>query len=766
MKKNSLYLRFNRYSIMRLVQFIILVHFFGHLNAQKLLRENYDFFIGGKKLLNPLTGGINNAQVSYADLNSDGDKDLFIFDRDGDVVIPMIYDRNLKTYIFYPSFTDNLPDLKVFAILKDYNKDGIIDIFASSSNTQGVDGIEVYQGYYNNKGILNFKLATNGKGNTLLRWPIGNQSSQIYVSNIDLPTFDDIDRDGDLDILTFGNADTHVSYFKNIAIENGWSLDSLNYVLETNCYGGFREGGFTGDIFLSSAIGECNNFSVIKPRHAGSTLLSTDLNSDNLPDLLIGDLSNNKLVALYNGGNMKQAWMNRQTPNWPDAFPVNITVFNGAFNVDYNHDGIEDIIAAPNQYSASRNFNNVLLYEGFNDFAGRDYRFIQENFLLDEMLDFGGNVHPVFVDYNQDGLMDIVIGTEGFFYTGNTRDARLFLLENRGSKQKPEFHLIDSNYLDFKKYNQGTNGTYAFTPCFGDLDSDGDLDMLVGENYGALFYCENIAGPGKKFQFKPAIYNYQQINVFANSVPRLVDLNRDGLLDIVCGMRQDNNDDNFNRCSSFTYYQNQGSPSTPIFNSDPSVFPNTKCPGKASVNYIYKSYSTPVFMDFNGTYKLFSGSSEGKISIFGSIEGNVYSEFKKEAEDYGKIQEGDGLHIDLADIDDDGILELITGNNRGGIAIYKSDYRTNGIRLNNDDRSLDDINVYPNPFDQNIYFVNENGSDEEWIVELWNVSGSKIYAGKFRRNTVINTNSFQGDGIIIVKLTNSNKTILRKMIRK
>ncbi|MEO6189717.1 MAG: T9SS type A sorting domain-containing protein [Saprospiraceae bacterium] len=733
------------------------------LTSQSLVRKNEDFYINSKKLLNPLTGGVNNAQVSEGDINLDGEKDLIIFDREGNVVMPMIYDKNLKNYLFKPEYIKSFPQVKDWMIMKDFNKDGIIDIFSSSSNTQGVDGVEVYQGYIN-QGKLFFRLTTNGKGNTVIRIVSGSSQYQVYVSPLDLPTISDVDGDGDLDILTYGNGATHVDWYKNIAVERGWSLDSLKYELETNCYGGFREGGFTGDIFLSKFPDSCNDsFLSTKSRHSGSTLLSTDLDANGLSDLLIGDISSNRLVSVFNNGSKTKAWMNLQNPKWQAVTPVNVTVFPCASEVDVDRDGISDILVMPNTRFASANIDNILYYQGLDGTKSKDFEFVKNNFLVDEMLDFGAGMHPCFVDYNQDGLIDLLMGTEGIFITQTNRDSRLILFENQGTATEPEFHLVDSNYLDFKSFSLGGNGVNSFAPCFGDLDGDGDLDMLCGESNGALFFCENIAGPGKKFQFKPALYNYQNISVYANSVPFLVDLNRDGLLDIVCGGRQNNNDANNVLCSSFTYFQNQGTKSKPIFIESSSTLPNTKCLGSAAIETNYKSYSAPFIYDFNGKFKLFSGGLLGRISVFSNIEGNIYGEFKKEETNYGELREGEEVRLSLADIDNDGVLDMAVGNYRGGISLFGTDYKLDGTRLITVKYSNDSISIYPNPFIDHLYI--EVKDNEAYSLELYNLSGKMCFHEAKKSSNIVQFPIGLANGVYLIKIKLSNKVYVRKLIK-
>ena len=54
-------------------------------------------------------------------------------------------------------------------------------------------------------------------------------------------------------------------------------------------------------------------------------------------------------------------------------------------------------------------------------------------------------------------------------------------------------------------------GSYS-APVFEDIDSDGDLDLFVGENYGKIFFYENI-GDKYDFIFSLKSDNFSNIDV-------------------------------------------------------------------------------------------------------------------------------------------------------------------------------------------------------------------------------------------------------------
>src|SRR5690606_5178985 len=81
-----------------------------------------------------LAGGMRAPQFSSIDMDGDGTEDLFVFDRNGDVKSVFLNkggDGEIK-YEYSYSHSQLFPDLKVWMILRDFNGDGLKDIFASS----------------------------------------------------------------------------------------------------------------------------------------------------------------------------------------------------------------------------------------------------------------------------------------------------------------------------------------------------------------------------------------------------------------------------------------------------------------------------------------------------------------------------------------------------------------------------------------------------------------------------------------------------------
>ncbi|MBK8955815.1 MAG: T9SS type A sorting domain-containing protein [Saprospiraceae bacterium] len=654
-----------------------------------------------RQLINAAIGGLDNPQIGEMLIDDDTHMDLLVFDRAGDVILPFVFDPVSQNYLFSYKHRQLFPKLKDWVLLRDFNNDGLADIFASSFNTAGIPGIELHVAQ---KGVngLEFRKFDMGKSFDVIYFSTGIGDTQIPTDFTDIPAIEDADGDGDLDIILFEPGNNRVSLFINVVKERGYSKDTLAFVLSDRCYGRFVESGFTSEITLSGSSDTCANFRnpANTTRHSGSTLLSMDLNGDGFLDLLVGDLTNNGLIALFNSKPGPQAYFTSQQPNWPyPSDSVNIATFNAAFRADVDQDGLMDVLVAPNQRSISENANNFWYYRNTGTLAAPDFKVVSKSFLTEETIDLGSSSDPCFVDYNQDGKMDLLIGSEGYFIRGtNLRDARLMLFENVGSEKNPAFQLVDSNYLNFSEFALSPDAHLSFTPAFGDLDNDEDLDLIVGENQGQFFYCENIAGKGKPFQFKKPVYPYKDLSVRTYSSPYLVDINKDGLLDIVSGSRLNTNDLSGLACGSFYYFQNMGTTTQAEFDPDYYKSPNTNCLGKIIVNAISsKSFTCPEFYtDENGELKMLSGNIYGEVKLIGNVSTDPQLPYVYLNQHYGQLKEGERLTLSLADLDGDGLLEMATGNARGGIAFYQTDLKIK-LGTTTQETSFATMELSPNP---------------------------------------------------------------------
>ena len=659
------------------------------LVAQSTERFDIPVIINGETLDSPWAGGIDNPQFSVIDLNNDGNMDLYTFDRVGNVHIPFLNVGD--KYVFAPEFIESFPDARNFVLLRDFDGDGISDMFSHAKSTSSVDGMSVWKGkFVNNKlafEVYNFPFTPN-----IAPFPLSNGNlSNLYVASTDIPDINDIDGDGDLDVLAFDVAGAYLVYYKNQSVEEGYGLDSLIFEKEDACWGKFYESSMSETVALSNDPNTCSTGLVdnsADERHAGSTTTTVDLDNDGDRELLIGDIINSYLFMLVNGGTPEDAWMTDQDNTFPsNSTSVFIPDFNAAYVEDVDFDGLEDLIAAANANN-SPNQECAWFYKNTGTNAFPNYELQYKDFMARDMIDFGSGTHPTFGDVNGDGLIDLVVGTFGFNLNAGLRDPRLFLFLNTGTANVPEFTLENDDWLNFSIYadENAAEPTWAYAPNFGDIDSDGDMDLVVGEYFGTLFYGENTGGAGNPMQFDNIIVEWKNLDVGLNSVPQIVDLDRNGAPDIVIGERNGNTN----------FMKNLGTASVPEFEIEENDAPNINFIGEVDAAAAGEGFghSAPFFYDFNGEWVLYMGTRSQDILVYDNIDiDNLAAPFNLVTAQLGDIHEGQRTHPALADLTGANELDMIIGNFRGGLAAFGTDLST----------SLEDIEItesmmlFPNP---------------------------------------------------------------------
>jgi hypothetical protein len=172
----------------------------------------YPFFREGQALDMPWQGGLNNPQPSVADLTGDGQPELYLFDRTGGVHLAFRADPEAADgWSPAPELVDFFPELSDWVQLRDFNGDGVPDIFASS-DVPGIPGIVVFRGRFSGGKLKFDRLALDNPYQVLVfTTPTGSELN-ILVFSIDYPSIADADCDGDLDILTFDPGDTQVEF--------------------------------------------------------------------------------------------------------------------------------------------------------------------------------------------------------------------------------------------------------------------------------------------------------------------------------------------------------------------------------------------------------------------------------------------------------------------------------------------------------------------------------------------------------------------------
>lgn len=733
------------------------------LNAQsdELDLLNVDITVNGNLLRNPLVGGLNAPQFGEADFNNDGIQDLFVFDRTGNVVLSYINEgtANQTDYIYAAQYAKLFPTLEHWVLLRDFNDDGATDIFAYS-DVPGIGGVQVYEGYYEDD-VLKFERFNfyNNDQNLIYAQLSAGTTEPLYMATESYPELTDIDDDGDLDFITSGYGEGYIFLYENQSVDLGFGNDSLIYNLENTCLGGAYLSGFTGCAELAPLPDSCL-YGLIGGVDGGSSILMFDEDNDGDKDIFLGGLHSSSISRLRNGGNSQSIWWNEKDCNYP-SYNTSTEIFNypASFYLDMDNDGLKDFIAAPSSPYNSEDDQNVWFYKNTtsNEMPVFDYQ--KNTFLVEDMVDLGTGACPAFVDYNADGLMDMIVGNQGYWVSWNELGSRLFLFENIGTANTPAYELVDDDYLNMSQFS-GSN--WHFSPCTGDIDNDGDIDLLIGEEFGALFFIENIAGPNQAFEFAEPVFDYMDIDVGLISSPFIVDLNRDGLMDIVVGERN----------GFLNYFQNQGSTGNPQFESDEDIAPNNSFLGAVDTRnqFDIEGHCAPFFVDMDGEYVLFCGSRERGIIHYTNIEDNLNGAYDHVEDFYGDIKPGIRSYLTMADVNGNDTLDIMVGNRRGGLSAYSTSLPTGEISsINHPDFSID-IELLPNPTSDFLRLIisSPNNTFDKLLLSCYNNVGQQIFNEEYSGSSKTIEVSHLPTGVYFLEITKANglKRTVKRFVKR
>lgn len=499
---------------------------------------------------------------------------------------------------------------------------------------------------------------------------------------------------GDLDVIC-GEYE-RISYYENIG-----SATKPQFVL--------RAGG--ADPFDGINFGRSDGFN---PALA-------DLDGDSDLDLLVGEATGS-LKYYENVGSARLAQFVASANPFEG---ITVAEYSAPRFIDLDGDSDLDLVVGADDGAITFYENKwigVVAPEFVRRTGDSTFGFVEIDTSYDKESEGIGLSTPTLIDYDGDNDLDVVVGHVYYNFGGDDTSAdeallatdALYFYENVGGAEAPEF----------SKKKTGSENPFSSVDAwgysaaaFGDLDADGDFDLVLGNNDGSLFYYENVGSSAATFVARLARANpmfkfYQEIDALFEQenwaadleiVPAYGDLDGDGDIDLVVGAEN---------TAALLYFENNGTTTFPNFKFREGVFTDVVFQSGAPVLvdldddgdldlvidncYCVDDSTTTGLYDLDCTYYdgntgdcgdyddadftaseqcCACGRASGGLAYFENTGTANVSQFVART---GTSNPFDGLEVGthcrpaFADVDNDDDVDLILGGSNGALQYYQN----------------------------------------------------------------------------------------------
>ena len=635
--------------------------------AQSFTRDAAPFPVleGGEAVAFPFAGGFFEPRPALVDIDADGDADLVV--NVGGAGL-QLFERVGAEYVWR---TDRLGGIEPgnWATFGDLDGDGDLDLLA-----RGEPG---RVRFWRNTGTP--QRAAFEVGAALLRDVAGEP---VNVEDSSIPELADLDGDGGPDLFS-GKADVGtITTYRHVGLEDG--VPVFEFVTDT-----FQ------DIVIYEENPQCQSQRGAAPnlpapnlpnlpggrgsgKHGANAIAVADLDGNGAPELFWGDFFAPSLFYFDNVGTPTDPALVLESERFPVGQPLTSGGYNAPTYGDVDSDGDLDLVVGVQRglcFQTQTAVANLIAFENVGTPTEPDLR-LQTDRLLGS-LDVGTRSTAALADLDADGDLDMVLANES--NPDDPTRANLALYRNEGTPGAPRFVLEDADWLGLA-YDFG-----AYAPVFGDLDGDGDLDLLVGGFNGRFAFLRNVGTAGRP-EYVREDDRWGGIDTGQYARATLGDLDGDGDLDLVGGSSN----------GRVGVYRNVGTAAEARFTTAPNGKPDSLDAAfrdQIGLPEEVEGDSAPALgdLDGDGDLDLLVGTAAGAVRVFENAGTRTAPRFV-EAEPIAAGRRR--TTPTLGDLEGDARPEVVAGTSAGGFLFWSSGVPTSRTTAPSRGSGL---RVVPNP---------------------------------------------------------------------